>query len=663
MYAGATFVDRTLTYGPPEPTADAPASGPRVGNGVIAVDVDASTGLASSSETTHNQEPTLRFTEVDFGSAQQTVQERKLSMSAGLWRAEGSVTRSELDSDGNPADIPVRVAVDFTALRHFPECVVQSVDCDGTLDFTHVVTAPESVTISNYDAVIRNVYGETVVALTIEARSLEGRRIAYCCYYVSDEPIQSVLGLRTSSVDDGSQSSGSDRVEVLLRASPSALKVTMVHTVLHASSTSGAEALAHGARLFRAGAPMTDSVVRARSTHALRWLSLWNGDITITERADASEQDRESIKHLNIHVRTSVYMLYTSLRDPNAVLSRCFSPQHRTADDELFRHPTLLALCPWALWLQPIAGPASAWTPLHAVARAILDVWHGYRTTLDRTRLDELFRVARLNLAELDMRVESLGQTSSVGTVRTLRETDVDDDAFTVGLARRAFAAGEQISNTLRIPSDPQWDTKHDSLAKPIQADTNRVVETPTGNADALVLLHPALLDSYAGITDLGTISTVMSGNRDLLESVASSEVDAELPALSLSAISTLASDANRLASYDEACSRCDQAFEWFMQRASETANIRWGFACAPAGKAASDLLACFVYGFLGLRFQGHVTRDGYHTVPAKLLPAPSVTVLPRQVYVVHHIVTRAPGERTDKVVQNSRASNDATEV
>lgn len=673
MYADTTFTDRALTYGAPDPTVDAPGSGPCIGNGLLRIDVDASSDSSAISETSHATEPTLRFTGIRFDGAQETIDQRTLHMSAGLWRTESTVTKSVTDGQGVTSETNVSVAQDLTALRHFPECALQSVDAAGALDFTHVVRPPDSITITNSDVVMRNVHGERVAALIIEGKTVEGRCVAYCCYYISDDPIGSVVGLRTtrSDNDNGAQTDAAKgsraKVEVSLRASASAPKVTLVHAIVHSSATSGAEALSHAARLFREGAPPTDSIVRARSSHALRWLSLWNGDVTVSERIGSSDQQRETIRCLNIHVRTAIYTMYASLRDPNAVVSRsCDCYRRQVVHDGRHRHmtgPALLSLCPWAIWLQPQEGPASAWTPVHAISRSVLDVWNGYRTTLDRTRLDTLYQTVRMNLTELDMRVEKLGDVSSVGTATTLRGVDVDEDAFTSGIVRRAFAAGEQMSNALRVPSDPQWEVKRDTIASPLAPGSRRVVQTPDGNDDALILLHPASLDTYAGATDLGSIATVMTDNRDLMTSVASRPIDADVPTLTFSAISALASDANRLASYEESCSRCDESFGWFMQRLNEGAHPRWGYASRSSAGAASDVVACLMYGFLGMRFQGYVTREGYHTVPAKLLYAPSVTVLPEEVYVVHHTATSAPGERTERLVQNSRASRDATQV
>jgi hypothetical protein len=588
-------------------------------------------------------------------------------MSAGVWRCEGTVT-----VDASDPGAKTNVAVDTLALRHVPECVVQCFDADKAVEFTHVVRAPPSIIIDRTEVVVRNVYEHTVAALVVEGRTIAGIRVAYCCYYVSASSIASVRGLQSTVAE----SSASGRIEVGLRTTPEAPRVDLVHAILHGSAASGAEAIAHVSRLFRSDVPLPTSIVRARTTHALRWAALWNGDLIVGERSDASVEDQGTLKTFNIHVRTSVYALYAASRDPNAIVSRwCDALRPITSrgedfegDPDMLTVPALLSVAPWLAWAQPPTHRASAWTPVHVIARAVVDAWNGYRATLDRPRLELLFQTLRLDMAEMDLHIDmegGPGSVTSVGAARTLRGEDVDDDAYTIGVVRRAFAAAEQISNTLRIPPDPQWTVKRDALASSLAADqtSSALVQTPIGNRDALVLLHPASMDVYAGTTDLGPIAPVMEDNRPALLEIASAPVDQLIPELAFAAISALASDARRLASFDEACARADLSFEMFIERASESVHPVWGAATSDRARLAASIVACTTFGFLGMRFQGHVTRDGYHTVPAKLLPAPAVTILPECWYVARHSVTRSSGDRTERLVQNSRASTDATDT
>jgi len=385
------------------------------------------------------------------------------------------------------------------------------------------------------------------------------------------------------------------------------------------------------------------------------------------------------VADLNVHVRTSIYAIYSASRDPGALLTRwCETTRPISSNDpadalmgdaDALATPALLSIAPWLAWLQPPTRRASAWTPLHTVARAVVDAWHGYRATLDRPRLELAFQTLRMDLAEMDMRVSEQGGVGSVlgvGTARTLRGADVDNDAYTTGVVRRAYAAAEQICNTLRIPPDPRWSAKRDALGPPLaapQTTSNALAETPEGNRDALVLLHPSAMDLYAGVGDLGTIARVMDDNAVALADQIASSVDLEVPELTFSAIAALAADARRLKSFEDACARSDQAFGAFMDRASECGHPAWGFAAAGLARMATCVLSTVTFGFLNMRFQGHVTRDGYHIVPAKLLPSPPVLVLPGRWYVVKHAVTRAPGDRVELLVQNARASTDATDT
>ena len=666
MYTDTAFLDRTLAYGPPD-ESEPTGSGPCLGNGVLQLSIDAVDGLASASQTLYGTEPSLCFTELK-PTAPLEISARKLHMSAGAWRCEGEVTLDESDPDAKTT-----VSVDSLALRQVSECFVQCIDTGAAVEFTHVVRAPPSVSVLRAEVAIHSIYGTTVAVLVIDGLTSAGNKVAYCCYYVSASSIDSVRGLKTTIAE----SSASGRVEVTIQTTAAAPRLDLVHALIHGSSATSYEAVAHAARLFRSDTPLSTSVLRLRTTHALRWAALWNGDLIVSERSDASEQDRKYLKAFNIHVRTGVYAMYTATRDPNAILSRWCSltrpisaNEHEfDGDADALATPALLSIAPWLAWLQPPRQRASAWTPLHLIARTITDMWHGYRATLDRPRLDLLFQTLRLDLAEMDMRVEmqgdgGYGSLASVGTSRTIRGTDVDNDAYTIGIARRAFAAAEQISNTLRIPPDPQWAVKRDALGPPLASTTSRALaETPSGNYDALILLHPAMLDVYAATTDLGPISPVIEDNVPTLASVASAPIDPQVPEVTFSAIAALASDARRLASYEEGSDRMDTMFAAFMDRASESMHPKWGSATVDRIRLAAAVVACVTFGFLGVRFQGYVTRDGYHTVPANLLPAPAVTILPSQWYIARHFVTPSSGHRVERLVQNSRASTDATDV
>ena len=641
MYTDTAFLDRTLAYGPPDESEET-ASGPCLGNGVVQLSIDATDGLASATETFYGTDPSLCFTELRPTNTLE-ISARKLHMSAGAWRCEGEVVLDETD----PA-AKTTVSVDSLALRQVSECVVQCIDTGAAVEFTHVVRAPPSMTIVRSEVAIHNVYGTTVAVLVVDGLTNAGNQVAYCCYYVSANSVESVRGLKTTI----GESSASGRIEVTIQTTAGAPRLDLLHTVIHGSSATSYEAVAHAARLFRSDSPLSTSVLRLRTTHALRWTALWNGDLVVSERSDASDQDRESLKIFNIHVRTSIYALYTATRDPNAILSRwCNLTRPVSAnnhdfdgDSDAFATPALLSIAPWVAWLQPPRQRASAWTPLHLIARTITDMWHGYRATLDRPRLDLLFQTLRLDLAELDMRIEMQGDPgslASVGTSHTIRATDVDDDAYTIGIARRAFAAAEQISNTLRIPPDPQWAVKRDALGAPLASPTSRALaETPAGNYDGIILLHPAMLDVYAATTDLGPIAPVIEDNVTALSSTASAPIDAQVPEVAFSAIAALASDARRLASFEEGSDRMDSMFAAFMERAGESVHPKWGSATSDRIRLAASVVACVTFGFLGVRFQGYVTRDGYHTVPANLLPAPAVTILPSQWYIARHFVT-----------------------
>ena len=653
------FTDRTLSYGPVD-ASETPRSGPVLGNGVVRMSVDATADYAVPSvpRVTVHERDSFAFVDIVPDGALD-VTRRTLSLSAGVWRVEGTVAADESDPGATES-----VAVDTLPLRHIPECCLQSIETSGRVTFTHTVTQPDSANIEHKYLQVLSVFGTTVAALAVDARTTDGGRIAYCCFYVSSGPsMDHVLGL---VAQEGVSGKGAALSKVCTTSGVT--RLDLVHVILHGQTVVGADAIAHGLRLFRSDTTMPSSVTRARATHALRWSSLWNGDLTIVERSGATADDLETLKRLNVHVRTCLYSLYANTRDPNVIVSKWGAPPHPAAFDQdgdvdAVTCPALLSVTPWLAWMQPVHQAATAWTPLHVIARTVVDAWNGYRATLDRPRLDLVFQTVRLDVAEVDMRVEMQGEAGSpatVGIARSLRGEDVDGDAYTVGCVRRAFAAAEQICNTLRIPPDPVWGAKRDALAVPrVSQTTHAVAETPAGNTDALILLAPQSLDVYANLTDLGSISEVITDNTPALEGIANASFDADVPEKTFGAIAALVADARRLPEDALAQQRMDQGFDAFMSRASECMDTWWGAATPANRRAAAAVLACVTFGFLGSRFQGHVTRDGYHTVPARLVQSSPVTVLPVQWYVAKYRTSASPGERTERIVQNSRASTD----
>jgi hypothetical protein len=98
-----------------------------------------------------------------------------------------------------------------------------------------------------------------------------------------------------------------------------------------------------------------------------------------------------------------------------------------------------------------------------------------------------------------------------------------------------------------------------------------------------------------------------------------------------------------------------DSCYASFMDRTRETYHPLWGFSAGESTHAAANVLACMLYGFVGLRFQGHITRDGIHVVPAALVSGPTTAVLPREWGLVRRKISRGGGERREYLTQNVR--------
>ena len=655
MYSAA-FVDRVLQYGEVTEAEEA-GHGPVLCNGLVKLHIDGTQPQHCSCLHAYlGSKETLRFTSIEPGVAD-PVHTRELHMSASIWRCA---------SGGTPAD-PAYVS-ELMALRQAPECCMQTMLCKEASEFTHIVQKPHNIELTRSELSVRNIMGQRLPHLAIEGRLVSGESVAYCCVYVGDEA--EYLG-----IDSTVESPGADDGIIRSRIQTKSVnaKVWLLHAIVHGSGANAASAFDVAVRIFRAGAPAASSLAHARSAHSVRWAMLWNGGISIDSAAGLTEQQAETMRVLNIHIRSSEYALYSMMRDPNALLSSwgkaavgaapdCKAPLPNAA-------PALLALVPWIAWLQgPPRSTSLASCPMHMVSRLVLDAWSGYRVTLDRPRLDLYFQTLRHHIAEMAMRVDMAGPSNatgaeaSTGIVQTLAGLDADEDAYTTGMVKRAFNAAEQICHALRIPPDPLWTNLRDKLAVARSSPfSTEIADVPSGSKDGIALLDPAALDTYAGVTDLGQISRLMTDNEDKLQAVGSGSLPNQPPEVVFAAIAALASDTRRLATYEQSCQRADDCLQMLMQQCGANMHGMWGAAGSGVDndnkrlRNAAGLLSCVLFGFLGLRFQGYITRDGYHTVPATLVSGPSTAILPQPWFVVRRKVSGASGQKLERLTQNSR--------
>ena len=640
MYS-VPYTDRVLEYTQSEIASSASTErGPVLCNGSLRMRMDAvhPTAVSDPAGTRLGGVPTLEFTsltqtQTDAAGGLEPVATRALHVVNGVFRCVAA---------SDAAD-PAMVS-EVMALRQSPSCCVQSLWCRDACTLEHRATIPPSMYITRSELTIRNVSGVPLPHLAIEGTA-NGFRLAYCCVYAC-----------TQAAYDGVTHLAAGEVSVtsVVRVLAPDTKVSMLHVILHGPSVVASDAFAVAARHFRSDISPSASIAAAQKVHSLRWAASWNGSLTLQPSLSASAQDAESVRVANIHVQTATYCLFSDMLEPNTPLD----PNCSRVKSEYvpLAVASVLALAPWLAWARTFERP-TAFTPMHEIAGDLVDAWSGFRTTMDRPALELHFQTLRHHAHELVARIETAdssaitGAPVHTGDVVTLHGTRVGEDGYTTGLVRQAFEAAKQMAHALRTPPDPAWTQLKRGLVVPRTGDaTYELAATPSGSTDALALLHPAVLDVYGNSTDLGRHDRLFGDNGDALVAVSDTEGEPN----ALAAIAARLSHARRLP-YDERMVVVDSCYAAFMERAAETYDPLWGFSASESTHAAANLLACVLYGFAGLRFQGHITRDGIHVVPAALVSGPTTAVLPKEWGLVRRKISRGGGERKEYLTQNVR--------
>lgn len=625
MYPTA-FTDRVLSYG-----GSRHGSSAMIGNGVLRMQLDtsASVDMCAPLRTSLAGVHCPSFTSVRQSDKPVTVTRRGLHLANGVMRTESSSATSNFVSE-------------VMALRQSPTCSLQSVWSRNPVTLNHVVTFLADTHITRSDIAIRNVAGQALPHLAIEG-SQGVVRFAYCCVYAG----QSVEFLGAKYGDGGSATTVS-----VLRTTGSNIKVNMLHSMALGPTVTIEDAFAAAARHFRADIPAVDSMVHTRSAHSLRWTSLWNASLSISPSRNASAQDAENVRILNMHLATCMYRMFSDIPDPSVSCATVRSTPYVP-----FEVHALLPLVPWLVWARR-GEMRDVWTPTYSLAGAIVDTWAAFRVTLDRTRLDVHFQLLRKYIDELMTRIEMAGPspvtgaTACTGECETRASVQVPEDAFTTGVVRRAFAAAEQICYVLRSPPDAQWAATRSALVLARKTPyTSAMSQVPLLSNDHMALLHPATLETYMNSTDLGAYGRLIDDHLSDLTTVAAATSDRNC----FSAIAALAAGAGRLPNANDAYARLDSCFANFMTAAESKLDPYWGGAACESTDLPSDVLACVMYGFLGARIQGTVSRDGVHTVPAALVNGPATAALPHAWCVARRRSSRGIGERTEFIVHNSR--------
>ena len=620
------YLDRTLSYGAPDSNelSTHEKQGPVLGNGNILLHMHTnSTKLCDSWMTTVGGRQSIEFTQVRLSDAAAAVptSSRALHIANGVYRSVA----------GN-------LVAEVMALRHTPSCVLQTVTASSPSSLEHVVSFPPGTYVARTELAIKNVNGVALPHLIVEA-SIEGCQVAYCCVYAS-----------SGTTYDGARYApgGSSDCVNLLKTVGSNVQICMLHAIVHGPSVDADDAFALAALHFRQKFPPTEALSRTRATHSLRWASLWRARLHIDTKQGAPANDVEAVRRLNLHIETCMYHMFSLYLDPSAPMQSWAGHSHVPLVAHAF-----MPLNPWMFCWQK--QPAvSTITPMYQVAGAVIDAWAAFRVTLDRARLDLHFQDLRRNVHEMQTRIEMAGASrttpakTSIGEVEARIGDIVEEDCYTCGMVRRALYAADQMCNALRVPPDTAWSEIRDALVVPRQnAFTLSLNDSGT---DAEVLLNPALLEPYGSVTDLGAYGPLISDNTPLLNTESAAN-----KTFAFSAIACLASDAPRQSSSSATAQRIDNCFALLMGRASEVFHPLWGAAHTLDIDRSAEFLVCLMYGFLGVRIQGYVTRDGLHSVPSSLVPGPATATLPSAWCVVRRYSTRGVGQRDEFMTQNSR--------
>lgn len=626
--------------------AEAGRAGPVVGNGSLLFRIMPERGSACSTDfCTLNGVGTFKFSGVRDSSTSQSssvaassATEHECEWSIGLANGVYSCTFAEnVDSDS-------RLECDLLALRHSPHCALQKirvVGSDRLLD--HCVQLPSGALATRADLSIRHVNGRRVPCLGIHA-IVGGVDMAYCCAYSS-----------TSAEFDGvkHRSVGDPKVECVVRA-PGGSEVSIMHSIIHGPKATIDNAFSAIAAQYRTNE--ADVHARARRLHTLRWTHAWDVAMRVDNASLASAADVEKIRVLNLHLASSVYRLLSSTKSTHDPAYRLdsYDATISTATPTISYARScvlaLLTLAPWASWGAP-TPPLDEWVPLHVFAQVITDTLAMYRATLDRSALESRWTTSIRHVA--DYLVTRVDAAEVDGVVETLSGNFVERDAYTTGILRRALDAAVQITHAIRSTPDPTWSQIRGNLVVPRTDDfTLSIKETPVGVADGLCLLDPAMLPSYASVTDLGPHVAVVDDNLEAVHAASQSNPSTN-PAV-FSSISTLCASVPTTSTAQDAQATMDVCFERLMSAAELVVDPLWGCASAKETTVASDIVSTVAFGFLGLRIQGHITRDGIHVVPNAIVDGPSTAVLPSSWGVVRRRASGSIGARAEHITQNS---------
>lgn len=621
MYEGASFIDDVIMYG--EPMEGESEGSPVVGNGSLLMRMDPMT-VSSARVTTLNGSPSIQFSQLTGPFS--PVSNRSLHLANGTWRTVCGGTSDQV--------------VEVTALRQWPSTAIQTLKCREVGTYEHVIVMPSGAHVHRIDLSIKNVAGWTLHHAIVEA-TVGSEDVAYCCVYISETMVTE--GIRYRDTSDAT-------VNSVIRTTSANSVSYLLHTVVHGRGVKGLDAFEVASRPFFSSSPPVIVAANMKSIHFLRWRNLWKSSLSIDACFKATDEEKEDVKTLNMHIKTAMYRVFTVISDSMILHG---DTHHDLFLDPMLKH-ALIPLAPWLAWSIPEPRP-KLWMPVYAMAMSIIDAWSLYRVTLDRVRLESHYVTLRGYVEDLVTRVEMHGLNTSgrgdVGEVVTRDGDYVPRDAFTTGVVSRALMAAEQICHALRITADPSWVSLASSLH--VETTSNLSLElTPEGDNTAhVMLLHPGLLPVYGDSTDLGKYSLLMMDNMAPVNEMAESDISV---VDSLSAAGVMASFSDISNSHEDAVNVMDRAGLALVKHSNNIFDSMWGACAETTTQSASAFLASILYGFLRIRLQGNITRDGIHNVSVTLASGPSTAVLPQSWGVVKRRMSKGLTLQTDTYVQNS---------
>lgn len=502
------------------------------------------------------------------------------------------------------------LTIETLALRQHAPCALQSLTLPAGM-YAHVPLIPDSVIVDGADHISVHSNGTPVPCMRLRAHDRRtGERMAYLGAYLS-QPGVAFTGLDTRPTDASNRftvsSSGTLQVLHTLAVGPDAdMQVTnYVSSALQTSQTASA---------FRAA-------------HTMRWASLWRAGVQILPRQPTPDPE---VAIMNVVLRAAQYRLLSMRRDGGRVaLTRTGPSWYRSSSLATALLPTVPDLAKGAaqdslsdslaesVTDNTFVNPSSP--KLEELASSVLDVWHTFRATLDRSWLrvvsTDVYRAANA----ITQHVEATGlpdtdpvtlevPLTSTGFCQTRLGPVTSEHALSTHLCKMAVSAATQIAYDLRDIPPPEWLAVYNQLVVPMTGDAYVYSSAdPSLTGDQTLVYHPLV---FSPPRNKVLANVLLAGATTAEASVSSPD-----PKLRLGAVAVLASAAPLK---QTPVTAMNSAGALLTAEANYATNDLWRSLAPNAGaaqevEASAAFLSTVVYGFMRMRMKGIVDRDGVH--------------------------------------------------